>query len=228
MFWMLGQHSLHDIRLQLVDQRIEQTSLFPFFDREGSIRALMLISQDSGDIALVPYRPGLFLHRLFRPSRLDLRRADLRNSRFRDAHRLARLWHFDPWWVLADKRYAHHSAVPTLRATNIVGFDKPFDRIWFDSVLSRALLVASGRGEATKVKRFSPGLLDKAEGKRSRSISQATAEKSSSEWRLRPFWETAGGATQGLPALRPTRWGTPGKSRSTRKVSLHVNHRILN
>jgi hypothetical protein len=30
------------------------------------------------------------------------------------------LWHFDPWWLLANPPYEQHPATPTLKATNAV------------------------------------------------------------------------------------------------------------
>ena len=191
MLWVLGQHSLHDFPVQLLDQRLEKASLFPLFDGEGVTRSLMLTYRDSSDILLVPYRPGIFRRRLFGPNRMSLKRSDLRNSRFEDAELVAALWHFDPWWELAEDRYAHHPAVPTLRSTNIVGFEKSLSRIWFDSGLSQARLVAIRAGESRRLKGFSPGLLEDAERKRVATTSeQAASGKPRSEWKLRPFWET--------------------------------------
>jgi len=190
MLWVVGQHSLHDSPVQLLDQRLDNASLFPFFDAEGVTRSLMLTHRNSSDIFLVPYRPGVFGRRLFGPNRISLQRSDLRNSRFEDAELVAPLWHFDPWWELAEERYADHPAVPTLRATNIVGFEESLRRIWFDSGLSQARLVAIGAGESRRLKGFSPGLLDEAKRKRVATTSaQAASGKSRSEWKLRPFWE---------------------------------------
>lgn len=206
MFWIVGQHSLHDVRLEFLDQAVERASLFPFFDGEGTTRELMLTARDSSDILLFPYQPGRLRQRLFRPYRIALRRADLRDGSFEDAQRLATLWHFDPWWELAEPRYAHHSAVPTLRSTNVVGFRETFDRIWFDSQLSRVRLTATGAGEETKVKRFSPGLLAKAHHQRSQQSSQPAAfAEPSSEWKLSPFWQAANHAG-GPSVIRFRKW----------------------
>lgn len=190
MFWMVGQHALHDTSVDFLDQRVESMSIFPFFDAKGNTRALMLTETESGEILLVPYRPNLFKRLLLRPKQIRLKRADLRNRGFDQAQRLAKLWHFDPWWELADERYSHHSAAPLLRSTNLLGFGRPFDRLWFDSSLSRARLVAVGSGEETKLKRFSPKLIENVRSQRRVLPEPRRASKSlRQEWKLRPFWQ---------------------------------------
>ena len=120
-----------------------------------------------------------------------MRFTDLRDAEAEQAQSLTELWHFDPWWVLGEERYAGHGAVPALKRTNIAGYDKDVSGMWFDGTLEKATHVGKGAGESLRVQRFNEGTL--AEIARSRSEAPSAkpmgAERSRAEWRLRPFWE---------------------------------------
>lgn len=140
----ISQHSLWRCRLELEDGTLERASLFPLFDDTGRTRRFMITAEDSWRIMLVDWSRDLFRRERLRRNRLRHRYADLSDASASEAQRIDDLWHFDPWWVLTEPRYAGHEAVPTLRATNIPGYDSTLSRIWFDGTLARVTHVAIG------------------------------------------------------------------------------------
>ena len=118
------------------------------FDDEGRTRVVMITAEENGRIMLADWAPGLFARDWARRHRLRLRFADLGDASTWDEARLADLWHFDPWWVLGEQRYQGHGSVPTLRSTNIPGYDSTVSGIVFDPDLGRASYVVRTSGES--------------------------------------------------------------------------------
>jgi len=99
---------------------LPRASIFPFFGPDLETRYLMIVWVKSGDIVLLPYRPGLIRVPHIANIRLDVARGALRDAAPADVERVSRLWHYDPWWVLAADRFRGHPAVPPLKQTNTV------------------------------------------------------------------------------------------------------------
>ncbi len=97
--------------------------------------------------------------------------------------RLAPLWHYDPWWLLKDERFANESAVPTLKATNCVGSfsRRPCDLCYTRDLRSVVTVIYDEGTQEYKTERFKPELLPK------RAVAQSTAEPAQG-WQLDPFW----------------------------------------
>ena len=183
--WWTSQHALHGRPLQLDDQRIPRASLFPLFDRDGKT-AMMMLTSDDPQILLVHWEPGLFVAPLLTAARLHLHRADLHDCELDELDRLRQLWHFDPWWELTDERYACHSAIPTLKSTNLAGFVPSIARVWFDRDLGRVTRVGTRTEDSVKIQRFHRSVLAGAFTARERS---RRPPASPPQWRLRPFWQ---------------------------------------
>jgi hypothetical protein len=179
----VSQRSLASCRLDLEDQPLERASLFPLFDDEGRTRMVMITTEESGRILLAEWAPGLFTRDWAWRNRLRLRFADLRDASTWGEERFEDLWHFDPWWVLGEERYQGHGAVPTLRGTNIPGFDSTVSELGFDPSLGRASHIAKG----SSVRRFTPETLA-AFARRRRAAPARSATGAALGWRLRPFW----------------------------------------
>jgi hypothetical protein len=179
--------------VRLRDTVLEQASLFPFFDPRGQVQALMLVWPAASDILILEYRPDLVRLRWW--GRIEVRSelAALRNVDGHAATAFAGLWHYDPWWVLRAPRFASHSAVPVLKATNCAGrFRTPVLGCHFSRDLSRLEGVTvksktiSGVGALERsYARFTPELLP-------RRREPAPPYPGRREWELNPFWLRSG------------------------------------
>ena len=49
----------------------------------------------------------------------------------------AQLWHFDPWWVLDDRRFRNHPGLAALKSTNVRGVRAEIDDLVYDRELGR-------------------------------------------------------------------------------------------
>jgi hypothetical protein len=97
--------------------------MLPLFDRAGEVRFVLTVAADSPDVSLVraeglPRIPWLGRIRL--PDHVPLFREILRE----DVNAIRDLWHFDPWWLIAEPRFATHWARELLMSTNLVGRTK--------------------------------------------------------------------------------------------------------
>ena len=191
-----SQRGLHARPLQLRDRRLEGAALFPLFEGEGRIRAVMVTDDESGRISVVNARAGLFTWRVLGANRLRLRSSDLRDVESPDDWALEDLWHFDPWWELGQPRYASHPGAPSLKRSNLAGYAGAPVSIWFDSGLACVSWVATGSGESWSLGRFSPSLLARAQGERPRECPRGAhgRPEAVSGWRLNPFWEASPGS----------------------------------
>jgi hypothetical protein len=186
---MVSQQSLKSRRLELEDRPLEGAALFPMFDDEGRTRMVMILAEEDGRIMLADWAPGLFARDWVRRPRLRLRFADLNDASTWDEARLADLWHFDPWWVLGDQRYQGHGSVPTLRSTNIPGYDSSVSGIVFDADLGRASYVVRRSSESVSVRRFTPETLAVIASRR-RATHERPRAPVTAGWQLRPFWRS--------------------------------------
>jgi len=59
------------------------------------------------------------------PIRIVAATSDVRAVSGEAGARVGGLWHYDPWWVLDERRYARHPDVPVLKATNCAGRLRP-------------------------------------------------------------------------------------------------------
>ena len=110
---------LHRIPVQSGAWQAESASVFPYFDDTGAVTWLMLVAPDSPDIFFLRNKPGHVQTQVDGAiiECLPQRWEDLDLT---DQSEIAALLHYDPWWVLAEKRFQGHEAVPILKATNIV------------------------------------------------------------------------------------------------------------
>lgn len=139
----ISARALHRRRVVLRDAALDDASLFPFFDDLGRVEATVLVWPGSAQILVLDPRPGLARCPLWRPIELDAAYADLRDLAPSDDERLRDLDHFDPWWVLAEPRFALHRAIPALKATNCVDRLRPSMHCAFTRDLARLFVVPS-------------------------------------------------------------------------------------
>ncbi len=157
-FLPVSARSLHQRRVRLRDMTLRGASVFPFFDGDGEVLALMLVWPSAREIVLLDYMPGLARARFGGGVELDVDFAGLRDvcaDRADGAADAVRLWHYDPWWVLRATRYQGHPAVPDLKSTNCVGaFLKPVYACHFNRDLSRLVGVTTKTKETSGLSAF--------------------------------------------------------------------------
>lgn len=160
-------------------------TLFPLFECEGSVRAVMMLAPDSPDIHLWPWSAGMARV----PTCGAIRLADdltfFRPVRQEDLGRLESLWHFDPWWRLDEDRYRSHWATSALRRTNCAGRrGTTVDMVFFRRDLSRLCKASLRRERGVWIKPWSARLLPQ----RRPHPPWAAPAVPAGAWRLDPIW----------------------------------------
>ena len=169
--------------------RIRALSLFPFFDPSGRVRRVMATTPDSSDIYVLP--AGDHLPRIpgFGDIRVPERVGLLRPIQRSDLEELQRLWHYDPWWVLAHERFAGHWARTALMETNYVErSEKNVVRLYYRSDLSRTEWILVKEGPLSySFDRWSE-LWFPPRARRRGSRASLPRGKETSAWVLDPIW----------------------------------------
>lgn len=141
---------LHRTTVHMRGGNLRRASIFPFFDQEGVVHAVMLVWPGSTEILVIDYAPELL--RVSWRGHVDLfaQASDLLDARGPVLEKLTKLWHWDPWWVLKKKPWRAHSAVEALKRTNCVEvFDLPIRGCYTDAAVTKIFFEAKGGGVPT-------------------------------------------------------------------------------
>jgi hypothetical protein len=174
---------LHSRELILGQTRIATATLFPFFDCNGLVEQVMIVDADSSD--LLSFRVDEMRVRvpLWGPIRMD--GSVVRLDEYMIDH-FAPLWHFDPWCLLQDKRFADQAIIPVLTATNCAEafLDQRPSDLLFNQRLSQLRKVQfPAPAESYQHRPFGAEMLPSRE-----AASLDVAEKSPTGWQLIPIW----------------------------------------
>lgn len=183
---------LHRRTIVVQDERLARGSLFPFFDSTGRVVQLMVVHPVSNDIFMLPWDKKVVRVPLLGPIRLTY----LPTINECDIGIVERLWHYDPWWVLADERFRNHWATPVLKDTNCVeDLTVHLISVWFRSDLGRLnwVWLKEGQREYT-IRPWNALYLDPGRQTPVRSGTRIGARRTHSrplrpEWQLAPIWE---------------------------------------
>lgn len=145
---------------RFLDRSVRGVSLFPFFDRSGKIRQVMIALGDAQDLYLLPWGP----HRIRVPfwDAVSVRNklATLQQIGPTPLQALDGLWHYDPWWILDDDRYANHPAKRWLKASNCVDeLQKNLSQVWYRRDLARLSWVTIREDDGTAIKLWHSDML---------------------------------------------------------------------
>jgi len=172
--------------LRTQDCVIPAAWLLPFFDRAGSVQAIMLLTSESGDICLLPWRPGLINVPVWGPISLAGHGTSIRAIADEQFKKIELLWHFDPWWVLAADRYAAHRAVGPLKATNCAGrLRRKVKMVYYRRDLSRLSSVRIRTRNGIEIESWKRDLLLASKV----APAPAPIERAPPAWRLDPIWK---------------------------------------
>jgi hypothetical protein len=132
---------LHARRFKSESFSGDKVTLFPFFDREGEVKFVLVVDADSATLRVIRTENADFSFGLTGGIRLSHGAVHRLGS-----HTLAplgRLWHFDPWWLLADARFTNTQVVSTLKATNCVErFSREVSNVSYSGDLKRLTGIA--------------------------------------------------------------------------------------
>ncbi len=169
---------------------VDDASLFPFFDRAGHVKMLMLVSEHSDEIVFIDCESGTASAWPWRRICLNVEGAEaFEPARPDTIERACRLWHFDPWWVLGEPRYAGHWAVPHLKQTNFVGkTEREVFSVMYRGDLSRIswVVLADHGGQA---KHWRADLLPSDHPPALPTVATKGHARHARGWRLAPVWQ---------------------------------------
>lgn len=187
-FLGVSAQRLHKRHFALDDGDTLQGSVFPFFNREGEVRALMIGDTERGEVYATHWREGLMRPRWFASDELHVTRGELHTVTGNDLGPLGTLWHFDPWWVLRQARFAHQDAVPLLKQTNCANELGDGSKLFFTGDVSRIRLVMRGVAGGHSWQRWKPSLLPSEQPPIRDDALQPLTRAAQLRWVLDPAW----------------------------------------
>lgn len=177
----VAARAIHRRPVKLGKRLLMRASVIPYFDSVGVARTVMVVWPASPRIAFLRLAPDLVQVPWLSAVKIA---AAFDQARDVDAEEAASLtagcWHWDPWWVLEAKRFAHHPAVPVLKATNCADrFRQPVRECYFARDLTH-LVSVDVKGVVGRVP-YTPDLLPEIPA-------PASPARRHRGWRLDPFW----------------------------------------
>ena len=104
MAWPVASQRLHQRALRFSPSEVgEVSTLLPFFDGEGRVQRVMLLSASRREIRFFALTEAAVRIPLWGP--IDIRSSfpALRVLEYEDLDELSQLWHYDPWWSLTSR-----------------------------------------------------------------------------------------------------------------------------
>ncbi len=103
------------------ERSVPEATLLPLFDREGMVRRVVFLDERSAGVWCFDPTQTPVRIPLWGPIRVEASPGDLWLLEAGDLAAGGDLWHFDPWWLLADRRYERSEAAEVLKNTNCAG-----------------------------------------------------------------------------------------------------------
>jgi hypothetical protein len=186
--WLpVSSSSLRRRTLVTPEWTLARAGLFPFFDRSGVISRVMVVGAESSQLWLFDPSQAELRIPFFGPIVLQPLPSTLRRLEGLQLAEVEGLWHFDPWWVLGDPRFALSDVAQALKATNCLErFAWPVGALYYRRDLSRVSLVVRRKKQGMEFKRFPKDVLPE----RPDSAPPAPKPHAAIRWKLDPFWHS--------------------------------------
>ncbi len=127
---------------QFSDAQLPNVSLLPCYDESGAVRQLLIVTDDGRRVAMLEWRDGLVRVPWSGPMIIDEPTGVLRPLSSYQASQAAKLWHFDPDWLLRKPGCASGTDCRSIMAMNCDGrWTGKVGGLFFRRDLSRISLV---------------------------------------------------------------------------------------
>jgi len=173
--------------VRTADGTLRDVTLLPLFDDAGSVRGLMLFDHDRAMVSVQDWRPDLVRVPWRGAVRLDASVGSLGPVSGYQASQAAQLWHFDPDWLLREKRCADDPACVRLTANNCAG-RWPVRSLYFRRDLSRITMVSITQAGGIQIGRWKSKLLPPRVAVAAPAFQNA-ARSGRRIWILDPIWQ---------------------------------------
>ena len=181
--------------LETPERSIPRATLLPLFDRQGKVLRVVFLDADAADVWY--FHPAVVRVRIpfWGPIQLDSSPGDLQLLSPGGLAALGEVWHFDPWWMLADRRYDRSEVAAILKTTNCFEqLSRTGNRLLYRWDLGRAGWIVSREKEALRLGPFLAGWI----------VSREKGAKEKGTLRLGPLLADLPPAGPPCPAAAPT------------------------
>jgi hypothetical protein len=184
----ISSHGLRRLTVTSYEGELRGATLFPFFDREGKAPRVIVLAEGSSEIRVFDPRETPLRFRFWR--RLNVE-GNFRRITRDDLRLMSGLWHFDPWWLLAEPGRSEGEIAALVKQTNCFGKlcdgkKREVKKLYFGRDLTRVLWAEYRKKGQSGMVSFSKCALPSQPAPR---LEPGTPRQAG--WRLDPFWNRA-------------------------------------
>ena len=180
---------LTDTTLAAKNERIKGASVFPFFNKSGLVKQLMIVLPDSKTVFMIPHRKDLAAVSFFGVVRLSIDLAELKSHSNFAPLQVGQLYHYDPNWLLSHERFSNYGAKQLIARSNCVEFLKGKVRqLMFSRDLSRLEGFVMKFGLLNTVKVIEPEVLLEPIPLPQPGKAELFSAPESGGWQIDPIW----------------------------------------
>jgi len=173
--------------VRFLDQSVPGVSLFPFFDRGGEVRQVMIVLSDSQELYLLGWGPHRFRVPVWDAVIVRQELVTLRRIGPTPLQAIDGLLHYDPWWTLDDDRYANHPARRWLKASNCANeLPQNLSKVWYRRDLARLRWVTIREDNNIAIKSWPKDMLPERPKAKTSLPAESTGQRIT--WRHDPIW----------------------------------------
>jgi hypothetical protein len=188
-FRNITSKDLFDTTLITADETVKGASVFPFFNRSGQVKQLMIVLPGLKKVFMIPFEKGLASIAYYGVIRLSTDLRELKSHSDFALKQIDQLYHYDPNWLLSHEWFADYWAIASIKRSNCADEVKGKVRyIQYSSDLSAIDRFVMKMGMLYNTKTITPEMLLAPMSSSRPEKPEAAIEPGSSRWRLSPIW----------------------------------------
>jgi len=133
----ISDKTLTKITVKAKGERLANVAVFPFFDREGKVKQVMLVLPDEQIVCLIPMRQGLVQLGTGHVLKFSMDLAEIKSYVNFNPQQIAGVFHYDPQWTISRPRFSRFWAKELIKKSNCANLlEKKVRNLLFSNDLS--------------------------------------------------------------------------------------------
>jgi hypothetical protein len=188
-FRNITSKDLFDTTLATADETVKGASVFPFFNRSGQVKQLMIVLPGLKKVFMVPFEKGLASVAYYGVIRLSMDLRELKSHSDFTLKQIDGLYHYDPNWILSQERFSGYWAKASIKRSNCADDVKGKVRyIQFSNDLSAIDRFVMKTGFLYITKTITPEMLLAPIPSSQPEKSDSIVRPEDRQWQLSPIW----------------------------------------
>lgn len=114
----ISDKALRKITIKAEGERLANVAVFPFFDREGEVKQVMLVLPVEKVVCIIPMRQGLVRVGAGNVLKFSMDLAEIKSYANFNPQQITQVFHYDPKWTLSRSQFSRYWANELIKQTN--------------------------------------------------------------------------------------------------------------